>query len=230
MKEHDFVRKISDHLVKGGFEAYYNQTKYGIKHRPGVSESIRTTLDRKMPQSMLCDDALDKAMNVAIRKYENGEYMLPELVFRAKCTGDARDILWKRMGESKEKSKGTFVLATVPGEEHVYGKHIVAVLLKGIGFKIIDLDPAVTVDEIIRSVKYHQPDYLGISITTASTIPDIEKIIGRFSENEDLEDVKIIIGGHAVGAGFTDSIDVDSSCGDINQTLDFIKKLLISYK
>ena len=216
MKEHDFVRKISDHLVKGGFEAYYNQTKYGIKHRPGVSESIRTTLDRKMPQSMLCDDALDNAMNVAIRKYENGEYMLPELVFRAKCTGDARDILWKRMGESKEKSKGTFVL--------------VAVLLKGIGFKIIDLDPAVTVDEIIRSVKYHQPDYLGISITTASTIPDIEKIIGRFSENEDLEDVKIIIGGHAVGAGFTDSIDVDSSCGDINQTLDFIKKLLISYK
>lgn len=230
MKEHDFVRKISDHLVKGGFEAYYNQTRYGIKHRPGVSESIRTIMDRKTPQSMLCDDALDKAMNVAIRKYEDGEYMLPELVFRAKCTGDARDILWKQMGESKVKSKGTFVLATVPGEEHVYGKHIVAVLLKGIGFKIIDLDPDVTVNEIIRSVKYHQPDYLGISITTASTIPDIKKTIGRFSENEDLEDVKIIIGGHAVGAGFTDSIDADSSCGDINQTLDFIKKLLISYK
>lgn len=225
MKEHDFVRKISDHLDKGGFEAYYNQTKYGIKHRPGDPESIRTTLDRKTPQSMLCDDALGEAMNVSIRKFEDGEHTLPELVFRAKCTGDARDILWKQMGESKVKSKGKFVLATVPGEEHVYGKHIVAVLLKGIGFKIIDLDDSITVDEIIGSVKYHQPDYLGISISTASTIPDIEKTIDRLSENEDLGDVKIIIGGYAVGAGFTDSIDSDSSCGDIDQTLDFIKNL-----
>jgi 5-methyltetrahydrofolate--homocysteine methyltransferase len=225
MNEHDFVRQISDRLVKGGLEAPYSQTNYGIKDRPGVPESIRLSMGKNMPPSLICADALDKAMNVSIKKYEDGVYTLPELIFRAKYTGDARDILWKQIGCSEAKYKGIFALATLAGEAHVHGKQIVALLLRGIGFKTIDFGIAVPTDEIIRSVKYHQPDYLGISISTASTIPQIEKTIEKLSENEYFENVKIIIGGYAVGAGLTESIDANSSCGDIGQTLGFLKKI-----
>lgn len=226
MEKHNFVKQISDHLVKGGFEASYNRSKYGIQLRIGDSELIIQSMDKKIPQPLMCADALDNAMKASIRKFEDGEYMLPELAFRAKCTGDARDILRKQMGDSEAKGRGKIALVTGPGEEHVYGKKVVEHLLKGIGFKTIDLGNAVPVDEIIRSVKYHKPDYLGISITTASTILEIEKIIDRLSDNEDLEDLQIIIGGHAVGAGFTESFDVDYSCDNIYRTLDLFKKIL----
>ena len=174
----------------------------------------------------MCADALDNAMKDSIRKYEDGGYMLPELIFKAKCTEDARNILWKQMGTSEAKARGKMVLITGPGEEHVYGKDVVAQLLRGIGFRTIDLGSAVPVDEIIRSVKYHKPDYLGVSITMASTIPEIEKTIDRLSDNEYFENIKIIIGGQAVGAGFTESFDVDYRCGDINRTLDLLKMFL----
>ena len=226
MKEHDFVRQISDHLVKGGFEASFNQSKHGTKHLIGVSELIIQSMNKKIPQPLMCADALDNAMKDSIRKYEDGEYMLPELIFRAKCTEDARDILWKQIGDSGAKGRGKIALITGPGEEHVYGKDVVAQLLRGTGFKTIDLGNAVPVDEIIRSVKYHKPDYLGISITTTSTVPEIEKTIDRLSDNEYFEDIQIIIGGQAVGAGFTESLDVDYSCGDIYHTLDLLKKLM----
>jgi methanogenic corrinoid protein MtbC1 len=225
MKEHGFVRQISDHLVKGGFEASFNRSKYGIGNRIGISELIVQSMDKKIPQPLLCADALDNAMKVSIRKFEDGEYMFPELAFRAKCTGDARDILWKQMGDSEAKGRGKIALITGPGEKHVFGKKVVKHLLRGIGFKTIDMGNAVPVDEIIRSVKYHKPDYLGISITTASTISEIEKTIERLSDNEYFEDIQIIIGGHAVGAGFTESFDVDYSCGDIYRTLDLFKNL-----
>ena len=224
MEKHNFVKQISDHLVKGGFEASYNRSKYGIQLRIGDSELIIQSMDKKIPQPLMCDDALDNAMKDSIRKFEDGEYMLPELAFRAKCTGDARDILRRQMGDSGAKGRSKIALVTGPGEEHVYGKKIVGHLLKGIGFKTIDLGNAVPVDEIVRSVKYHKPDYLGISISTASTIPEIEKIINRLLDNEAFEDLQIIIGGHAVGAGFTESFDVDYSCGDIYHTLELFKK------
>ena len=226
MKEHDFVRQISDHLVKGGFEASFNQSKHGTKHLIGVSELIIQSMNKKIPQPLMCADALDNAMKDSIRKYEDGGYMLPELIFKAKCTEDARNILWKQMGNSEAKARGKMVLITGPGEEHVYGKDVVAQLLRGIGFRTIDLGSAVPVDEIIRSVKYHKPDYLGVSITMASTIPEIEKTIDRLSDNEYFENIKIIIGGQAVGAGFTESFDVDYRCGDINRTLDLLKMFL----
>lgn len=226
MKEHDFVRQISDHLVKGGFEASFKQSKHGTKHLIGVSELIIQSMNKKIPQPLMCADALDNAMKDSIRKYEDGGYMLPELIFKAKCTEDARNILWKQMGDSEAKVRGKMVLITGPGEEHVYGKDVVAQLLRGIGFRTIDLGSAVPVDEIIRSVKYHKPDYLGVSITMASTIPEIEKTIDRLSDNEYFENIKIIIGGQAVGAGFTESFDVDYRCGDINRTLDLLKMFL----
>ena len=225
MKEHGFVRQISDHLVKGGFEASFNRSKYGIKNRIGGSELITQSMHKKIPQSLLCVDALDNAMKVSIRKFEDGKYLFPELIFRAKCTGDARDIIWNQMGDSEAKDRGKIALVTGPGEKHVWGKKVVANLLRGMGFKTIDMGNAVPVDEIIRSVKYHKPDYLGFSITTASTIREIEKTIVRLSDNKYFEDVQIIIGGHAVGAGYTESFDVDYNCGNIYQTLDLFKKL-----
>jgi len=225
MKEHDFIRQISENLAKGGLGTFFSQAEYGMKDRVRTPESVIRSMDKNMPLSFVCADNLDKAMNQSLRKFEDGEYTLPELIFRANCTGNARDILWKQLGASEAKIRGKFALVTIPGEKHIYGKDIVALLLKGVGFKIIDFGIAVPADKIIRYVKDHKPDYLGISTSTTSTIPELKKTVEKLSENKYLNNLKIIIGGYAVGAGFTKSINTNSKCGNIDQTIAFLKSL-----
>ena len=186
MKEHDFIRQISENLAKGGLGTFFSQAEYGMKDRVRTPESVIRSMDKNMPLSFVCADNLDKAMNQSLRK---------------------------------------FALVTIPGEKHIYGKDIVALLLKGVGFKIIDFGIAVPADKIIRYVKDHKPDYLGISTSTTSTIPELEKTVEKLSENKYLNNLKIIIGGYAVGAGFTKSINTNSKCGNIDQTIAFLKSL-----
>lgn len=178
-----------------------------------------------MPLPMVSTDVLDRAVHSAFRKFARGEFTMPDLVMHAENIGDARAVLVKHDSGMKALRKGKFLVATIEGECHRHGKDIVTSLLRGIGFQAIDLGSGVAVDGIVNAVKWHKPDYLGISASVLSTIPTIEKMRNRLKKAGCLKKTKLFIGGYAAMDESSKSIGAERYCKNISQTIGLLSAL-----
>jgi methanogenic corrinoid protein MtbC1 len=176
-----------------------------------------------MSAPLISSDALDKAMDDSLDKFISGEYNVPDLVMRAKYTSEARKMLNEQAGPSESINKGKFILASIKGEFHRHGKDVVSSLLRGLGFSMIDLGLDVPVAEIIRSVKEHRPEYLGISGSTFSTIPLIQDLADRLVQADCRDNVTLILGGYLALTESPVSLGVDHCCHNITETIDLLK-------
>jgi len=224
MNEEHIMVQIHDSILKGRFETTCRQTETGKKIKPGVSELIEQSIQKKMSIPMISSDALDRAMDDSLEKFISGEYNVPDLIMRAKYTYEAREKLKEQAGVSDSLSKGKFIMASIEGEYHRYGMDIVSSLLKGIGFNTIDLGMGVPVADIVRSVKDHRPDYLGISGSTFSTLPLIQELTDQLGQADCREDVTLILGGYLALTESPESLGVDQCCHNITETIDLLKE------
>jgi 5-methyltetrahydrofolate--homocysteine methyltransferase len=231
MNDQGIMRQISNHIVKGRFDANMYQQDPGLKRPSGFSDLIRLSLKKNVPAPLISSDVLDKAMYKSIKKYEEGQFLLPDLIARAKKTTKARDILAKYTGDDLSLSKGKAVLATFYGEDHTHWRTITASILKGLGFKTIDLGAGAFIEDIVHSVKYETPAFLGITMPAISVIPEInamssrpsifeiKKMIDTISEKGYRKNLKIMIGGHAPEIEPAEAIGADYCCNNVFQTI-----------
>jgi 5-methyltetrahydrofolate--homocysteine methyltransferase len=222
MNEQSIIGQISDNIIKGRFNAQCQAPETGSNCMLGVSELISLSMEKNIPPPLISTDALDKTMNDIINRFENEEYTFIELVARANLTGNARKILADHVEDPDILCKGKILLATVEGEYHRYGKDIVCALSRGIGFNTIDLGLGVPINEITDAVKKHDPDFLGISASTRSTIPELEEINDILNEGNCRKDIKVILGGYLATDDTANTFDVDFRCRNISQTLELL--------
>ncbi|MBT8351655.1 MAG: cobalamin-dependent protein [Deltaproteobacteria bacterium] len=233
--------KISDQIIKGKFDVRIHQQDSKIKSQPGISELIRLSVEKNMPPPLISVDALDKAMHKSIKKYEEGQFLLPDLIATANRTTKARSILSKYVGDDFSLSKGKAVLGTIYGQDHTNWRDITAAFLKGLGFKTIDLGASVSIKEIVQSVKNDTPDFLGITMPATSIIPEInamslrppisevKRMIDTLSEEGCRKNVKIMIGGYVSGIESAEAIGADYCCNDMFQTIVLLNSFYNSY-
>ncbi len=231
MNEQGIMGQISNHIVEGQLDAHIHQQDSRLKSKPGISELIRLSLKKNVPASLISADALNKAMYKSIKKYEEGQFLLPELIDRAKSTTKARNILAKFAGDDLSLSEGTAVLATIYGEDHTQWRDITASILKGLGIKTIDLGASASIEDIVHSVKHGTPDLLGITMPTMSVIPEVNamtsrvsiseitKVIHTLSEEGCRENMKVLIGGNAGEIESAEAIGADYYCNNVFQTI-----------
>ena len=231
MSDNILLGKISDHIIKGKFDARIHQRDSKLKGQPGISELIRLSVKKNVPPPLISVDALDKAMYKSIKKYEEGQFLLPDLISTAKRTTRERRNLSKHVRDDFTLSKGKTVLATISAQDHTNWRDITTVFLKGFGFKTIDLGAGVSVKEIVQSVKNDTPDFLGITMPATSVIPEInamslrpsisevKKMIDTLSEKGCRKNVKIMLGGYATGIESAEAIGADYCCNNMFQTI-----------
>lgn len=241
MNDHILLGKISDRIIKGKFDARIHQQDSKLKSQPGISELIRLSVKKNVPPPLISVDALDKAMHKSIKKYEKGQFLLPDLISTAKRTTSARRILAKYVGDDFSLSKGKAVLATIYGQDHTNWRDITTVFLKGLGFKTIDLGAGVSVKEIVQSVKNDTPEFLGITMPATSVIPEInamslrpsisevKKMIDTLSEKGCRKHVKIMLGGYVSGIESAEAIGADYCCNNMFQTIVLLNSFYNSY-
>jgi 5-methyltetrahydrofolate--homocysteine methyltransferase len=141
----------------------------------------------------------------------------------AECVGVAMDILSPHLMKAGVKSKGTFVIATVAGDLHDIGKNIVAIMLKGAGYQIIDLGTDVSADRIIGAVKENEAPFIGLSALLTTTMRVMAEVVRKL-EQEGLRDkVKVLIGGAPTSAAFAQEIGADAYCRDAFDAIDILK-------
>jgi methylmalonyl-CoA mutase cobalamin-binding domain/chain len=118
------------------------------------------------------------------------------------------------------------VLCTVKGDLHDIGKNLVAMMLEGAGFEVIDLGVDSTVDTVMSKIKQLQPDVLGLSALLTTTMPEMEKVIKALEKQGIRDRVSVMIGGAPVSADFAEKIGADAYGEDAAEAVSIARDLI----
>ena len=152
MNDQNLMGQISSCLVKGRFDMCIQHQEHGEKKQLGGPELIRISMEKNVPPSLVAEEALDNAMKESIDKYKDGEFTLPDMIVRAKSTAKAREVLSEYAVDSAPLTRGKAVLATIEGEDYSNWQKFTKIILKGLGYRTIDLGSGVSSDDVVRSV------------------------------------------------------------------------------
>lgn len=196
----------------------------------GNSESVEELTKRALSQDVSAEDILNNGlvagMNIVSKKFKNNEIFIPEVLISAKSMYSGLGIIKPLLAEANVQSKGKVVIGTVKGDLHDIGKNIVAMLLQGAGFDVVDLGADVPKEKFLEFVKNERVDILGMSALLTTTMIYMKETIEALKNAGLRENVKVIIGGAPVTESYAAQIDADGYAPDAASAVDLTKRLL----
>jgi methanogenic corrinoid protein MtbC1 len=166
-------------------------------------------------------------MDIVGKKFKTNEIYLPEVLRSGKTMHAALDILEPLLAKSdKKKDVATVVIGTVEGDLHDIGKNMVVMLLRGAGFKVIDLGIDVKTQFFLDAVKSNGANILGMSALLTTTMPKMKETIDTIKEAGFRDQIKVIVGGAPVSPNFAKEIGADAHGSNAVIAVDVVKKLL----
>lgn len=160
------------------------------------------------PQTLL-SDAMIPAMDEVGRLFEINEYFVPELLISARAMKSALTILRPLLAASGAGSAGRVVIGTVRGDLHDIGKNLVAAMLEGGGFEVVDLGVDVSPEQFVKAVRDTNARIVAISALLTTTMTGMRDTIGALKDSGLREDVKVMVGGAPVTGKYADEIGAD---------------------
>jgi methylmalonyl-CoA mutase cobalamin-binding domain/chain len=143
------------------------------------------------------------------RLFEEEEYFIPEMLLSARAMKESLGLLRPILAKGNSQSIGKVVIGTVKGDLHDIGKNLVATMLEGGGFEVVDLGVDVSPEKFIDAVKEHHASIVCLSTLLTTTMPSIKTTLEAFRQSEIREQVKIMIGGAPITQHFADEIGAD---------------------
>jgi methylmalonyl-CoA mutase cobalamin-binding domain/chain len=164
-----------------------------------VKELIKAEISAGTPAAQILKEC-QKGMVEIGKKYEEGVYFVSELMYAGEIMKDITAQLEPLLkGESVFESKlGTIVIGTVKGDIHDLGKDIVALMLRGVGFEVIDLGVDVAPEKFVQAVKENNATIVGLSVFLTSVYDVARAIVDAFKDAGLRDKVSIMIGGGPV--------------------------------
>jgi 5-methyltetrahydrofolate--homocysteine methyltransferase len=156
----------------------------------------------------------------------DGECFIPEVLLSARTMQGAMEVLKPRLAAGDSGNLGTIIIGTVEGDVHDIGKNLVAMMLEGAGFTVMNLGTGITPAQFVAAVREHQPDILGMSGLLTTTIPKMADTIKALEAEGLRGGVKVVCGGAPVTQAFVDSIGADGYGPNAAAAVDLAKQLL----
>ena len=191
-----------------------------------AAELTKKALEEGIEPGKVLNEALIPAKEIVGREYEEGERYVPEMLISAEAMKAAMEVLRPRLVETGVRLKGKVVIGTVEGDLHDIGKNLVAMMLEGAGFEVIDLGVEVTAERFVQAVREHKPDVLGMSALLTTTMIHMPEVIEALKEAGLREEVKVIVGGAPVTQEYAEKIGADGYAPDAASAVAVVKKLL----
>ncbi len=170
---------------------------------------VQAALDEGLAASDILNKGLIGAMEEVGRLFEEGEYFVPEMLIAARAMQASTAILKPKLQEADVKPLGKVVVGTVKGDLHDIGKNLVAMMMEGAGFEIVDMGTDVSPGKFAEAVKEHQAEFIGLSALLTTTMPSMRTTIDALKEAGVRDNVKIMIGGAPVTQKYADEIGAD---------------------
>jgi 5-methyltetrahydrofolate--homocysteine methyltransferase len=160
----------------------------------------------------LVNDCMVPAMAEVGRRFECSEYFLPELLLSARAMKAALEVLRPLLAAGGARPAGRVVLGTVQGDLHDIGKSIVAAMLEGAGYEVIDLGVDVAPEEFAAAVRQTKPDLVGLSALLPTTRGAMRTTLAALERAGLRRQVKVLVGGAAVSQRYAEEIGADGYC------------------
>ena len=196
-----------------------------IKGDPNTSVAItKQAIAEKMPAGDILKNGLIAGMDIVGARFKNNEIYIPEVLIAARAMKMAMQILEPELVKAGVKPIGKFIVGTVQGDLHDIGKNLVAMMMKGAGFEVIDLGVDVASEKFVEKAKATGAHLVGMSTLLTTTMPKMEKTL-RDLKNAGLN-AKIMIGGAPVTQNYADKIGADGYAADAASAVDVAKRLM----
>lgn len=209
-----------DEILKG----LYDNTIIG--KAPIVKDLTQQGIDGGLDPVDLLYKALLPALQEVGRRFEIGDFFVPEMLLSAKAMQGALVLLRPLLAAKGEKNIGKVVMGTVKGDVHDIGKNLCNIMLEGAGFEVIDLGVNTAPDKFVQAVQTHQPDIVGFSAFLTTTMPMFKVNIEALKKAGLRDKVVVMVGGAPVNAHYAEISGADYYCPDASATARKAKEIM----
>ena len=211
-REEDKLKPLYEAIVAGKLEPAVEVT------RQAIAEGVA-------PQ-MIINNYMIKAMGEVGQRFQDGKAFVPQLLMAGRAMKGALELLKPLLTGSASTTIGKIVIGTVKGDLHDIGKNLVASMLEGCGFEVINIGIDVTCDKFVEAVKENHADILCMSALLTTTMTYMKEVIQALEEAGIRNQVKVMIGGAPVSQGFADEIGADGYSDNANTAVAVAKELI----
>jgi 5-methyltetrahydrofolate--homocysteine methyltransferase len=192
---------------------------------PDAKSLTEAALAEGLGPGEILNNGLVAGMNVVGTKFKNNEFYVPEVLIAARAMKMAMEVLRPQLVSSGVEPKGKVAIGTVRGDLHDIGKNLVAMMLEGAGFEIMDLGVDVKPEQFVEAVKAGA-DVVALSALLTTTMPAMKETIEALKTGGVREKACVMIGGAPVTQNYCDEIAADGYAPDAASAVDTAKQLL----
>src|SRR6187431_2805369 len=193
---------------------------------PEIAEGTLILLDRGWGPERVLNDALVEGMRIVGIDFRDGILFVPEVLLSANAMKAGMEILRPLLAETGAEPIGKVVIGTVKGDIHDIGKNLVAMMLEGAGFEVIDLGINTDADSFLAALDEHKPDILGMSALLTTTMPYMKVVIQTLVAKGIRDDYIVLVGGAPLNEEFGTAIGADAYCRDAGVAAETARRLI----
>ena len=198
----------------------------GLKEE--VEEAVHILLNRGWTPYKVLTEALVEGMRIVGIDFRDGILFVPEVLLAANAMKAGMFILRPLLAETGAPRLGKMVIGTVKGDIHDIGKNLVAMMMEGAGFEVINIGINNPVEKYLAAIAEHQPDILGMSALLTTTMPYMKVVIDTLKEKGMRDDYIVLVGGAPLNEEFAKAVGADAYCRDaavaVETAKDFMKR------
>jgi 5-methyltetrahydrofolate--homocysteine methyltransferase len=191
-----------------------------------TQNQVRALLDEGKAPNEIIRKGIIEALDIVGKKFSQGECFIPEMLVAARASKKGLEIVKPLLVKSGFKPKGKIVLGTVKGDLHDIGKNIVAMMLEGAGFEVIDLGCDVAPGKFVAALKAEEAPILAMSCLLTTTMTSMKDTMDALKEAGLMGKIKVLIGGAPVTEEFARKIGADFRGRDAYEAVEQAKLFL----
>jgi methylmalonyl-CoA mutase cobalamin-binding domain/chain len=184
----------------------------GLKEE--ILDGVRILLDRGWEPYRVLTEALVEGMRIVGEDFRDGILFVPEVLMSANAMKAGMTILRPLLAETGAPKMGKMVIGTVKGDIHDIGKNLVAMMLEGAGFEVVNLGVNTDVERFLAAIEEHKPELLGMSALLTTTMPYMKVVIEALKTKGIRDDIVVLVGGAPLNEEFAMAVGADAYCRD----------------
>ena len=192
--------------------------------RNDAKQLTQALLEQGIKPLEVVEQGLVPGMSAIGEKFKNNEVFVPEMLIAARAMKECMAILEPLLADAGIKPKYTAVIGTVQGDLHDIGKNLVAMMLKGANFGIVDLGTNVAPEKFVAAVQEHNAQLVCLSALLTTTMPAMRTTV-QAMRDAGLAAVKVLVGGAPVTQDFCNEIGADGYSQDAASAVDLALRL-----
>lgn len=195
-----------------------------MKGQEGADELAKLALDSGIKPDEILENALIPAMAVVGDKFSRKEIYVPQMLMAAKAMSSAMKHLKPFFQSGETRRRGRFIIGTVAGDLHDIGKNLVAMMIEGGGWEVIDLGVDVSTEKFIKALEENPDAVVGLSALLTTTMENMRKTVAVIKER--YKNSTVLVGGAPVTREYCERIGADFYSPDPQGAVNYLKQLV----